>query len=112
VTVTEDRRPLWERLTRWSAKPEALPYLDDRVRRQVALGDAAKELERVLVLDALGNHERPAGARMSPSPSAPPNIRLGRGGDHDARVELAELRVDLAEHVKAAATCSDIVDLS
>lgn len=73
--------------------------------------DAAKELEYVLVLYALGDHERArlAGERSHCHQNRP-GAWLGGGADNDAAVELDELGAYLAQDLEARVACSDVVD--
>ena len=77
---------------------------------QVVIVDRAQEFERLIVFDALGDHKRPGlvGERRHRHQHRA-GARFGGRGDHDARVELDELGVDLAQHLQPRVARADVV---
>jgi hypothetical protein len=94
-----------------AAESETLAALDDRLGGEIALVNRAQELECPLILDALGNHEGsglPGEGRHREQHC--PGAGLGGGAGDDASVELDELGLESAQHLKTGVARADIID--
>ena len=92
-------------------KSKALTSLNDGLGVESLLVECAQEPERVLVLDTLGDHERPCLSReRGHCHQHGSSTRLGGRGGDDASIKLHELSLDRAQHLKTRVARADIVD--